>query len=97
MKRLALAALAVGLSITATGSFAQGIFVLDARVQPPRRYLTTFMAHYPFGVLREDYTPLGAPGVSKANYFGRPTRTATLHTRGRVARYARRNIVSARY
>ena len=97
MKRLVVAALAAGLSTATIGTaFGQG-FEPDGRVPPPRRYLTTFMAHYPFGVLREDYTPLGAPGVSKANYFGRPMRTATLHTRIRVARYMRRDVVRVRY
>lgn len=66
----------------------------------PRRYLTSYMAKYPFGVLREDYTPLGAPGVSKRAYFGEPRLYATLNVPPR--RWARkvhrgRVIVSARY
>lgn len=66
----------------------------------PRRYLTTYMAHYPFGVLREDYTPLGAPGLSKRAYYGVPRLYATLHVP--VRRWARkvlhrRVVVTARY
>lgn len=65
----------------------------------PRRQLTTYMAKYPFGVLREDYTPLGAPGVSKRDYFGVPRLYATLHVSPRrLTRHAsRRVVVSARY
>lgn len=77
------------------------IVVSDAPRPPaPRRYLTSYMAKYPFGVLREDYTPLGAPGVSKRAYFGVPRLYATLNVPAR--RWARkvhrgRVIVSARY
>ena len=50
--------------------------------------------------LREDYTPLGAPGVSKRDYYGSPRLYATLHVAPR--RWARkvlhrRVVVSARY
>lgn len=66
----------------------------------PRRYLTSYMAKYPFGVLREDYTPLGAPGVSKRAYFGVPRLYATLNVPPRrwaqkQRRHRGRVIVSA--
>ena len=66
---------------------------------PVRRQLTTYMAKYPFGVLREDYTPLGAPGVSKRDYYGVPRLYATLHASPhRWTRHShRRVIVSARF
>ena len=83
--------------ITAVG-YRLGIIAPDLSSPPPRRYLTTYMAKYPFGVLREDYTPLGAPGVSKRDYFGSPMLTATLHVPPRrYTRGYRRAIVSARY
>ncbi len=99
-KRMMQMVLVAGLTLASGVAMAGDIFVTDdVRVGSPRRYLTTYMAHYPFGLLREDYTPLGAPGVSKANYFGRPMLTATLHThsRKRYARFARRAVVSVRY
>ena len=60
--------------------------------KPPRRALTTYMARYPFGVLREDYTPLGAPGVSKRDYYGPLVKTATLHAAVRERRVVRRKV-----
>ncbi len=64
--------------------------------KPPRRALTTYMAHYPFGVLREDYTPLGAPGVSKRDYYGPVVKTATLHAAVRERRVVRRKVATRR-
>lgn len=61
-----------------------------AAPKPPRRALTTYMARYPFGVLREDYTPLGTPGVSKRDYYGPKVMTATLHAAVRERRVAKR-------
>ena len=79
------------------------IVASDAPRPPaPRRYLTSYMAKYPFGVLREDYTPLGAPGVSKTAYFGVPRLYATLNVPPRrwaqkQRRHRGRVIVSAAY
>lgn len=94
----ALSAKAADLAIVAPAPVA--VVYAPARVLPaPRRYLTTYMAKYPFGVLREDYTPLGAPGVSKRAYYGVPRLYATLHVSPRrwARRVHRRVVVSARY
>ncbi len=69
---------------------------------PVRRYLTSYVKTYPFGSLREDYTPLGAPGVSKRAYYGIPRHLATLHTNPRRQRlfaegYVERTVNHPRY
>ncbi len=86
-----LASAGVGLAADMAVVPATPVIVADAPPPPaPRRYLTSYMAKYPFGVLREDYTPLGAPGVSKNAYFGVPRLYATLNVPPR--RWARKQM-----
>lgn len=107
--RLAVSAIGIVAAITGFQASAADLVVSKAApavvvaapvtvvVVPPRRLLTTYMASYPFGVLREDYTPLGAPGVSKRDYFGRPTRYAVLHSSPRRAFKKTRVVLRTRY
>jgi hypothetical protein len=113
MRRLSFAALSLlllsfGAPAAGASEIALAPFPMpDLFDQPPppggpvRRYLTSYVKTYPFGSLREDYTPLGKIGESKAVYYGRPRHFATLHVvrhRRHPARHlASRTALRARY
>lgn len=43
----------------------------NERARPPRVRPSSYVKRYPFGDLREDYTPYGMPGVPARLYFDR--------------------------
>lgn len=73
-------ALAAGAAGSARAADARDVLVVrvkaceptfwnDCRTRPPRVRPASYIKLYPFGQLREDYTPYGMPGVPARLYF----------------------------
>lgn len=61
----------VGVTPVALVALDNGAPDVTARRAPPRIRPASYVKPYPFGRLREDYTPYGMPGVPARIYFSR--------------------------